>query len=77
MSNTAAQVIEAALRDIQPMLAAAGRSIAIRETSDTSCVIELTGFCGDCACSESYKHGIAELLREHAPQIVDIRFVEA
>jgi Fe-S cluster biogenesis protein NfuA len=70
-------VIESALSDLQPMLAAAGRNIRIKESTDTSCVIELSGFCGDCACTQSYMEGIQELLNEKAPQITNIQFVTA
>ena len=70
-------IIEAALSDLKPMLAAAGRDIKIKEATESSCIIELSGFCGDCACTQSYMEGIQELLNEKAPQIVDIQFIQA
>lgn len=70
-------LLETALFDIEPMLRAAGRSIAVKEASDDRCVIELKGFCGDCACSSSYMEGIEELVREKIPSIKDIQFVQA
>lgn len=70
-------ILEKALEDIQPMLVSAGRSIRITEADDISCTIELTGFCGGCACTENYTSGIEEVLREKAPGIKDIRFIQA
>lgn len=70
-------IIESALADIRPMLAAAGRSIRIKEATENSCVIELAGFCGDCNCTQSYMEGIQELLNEKAPQITNIQFISA
>lgn len=70
------ELLENALEDVRPMLQAAGRAIAVKEVTDTSCVIELNGFCGECACTESYQEGIQEIIREHAPQIQTITFIK-
>lgn len=70
-------LIESALTDVEPMLRAAGRSIAVKEANNERCVIELKGFCGDCACSSSYMEGIEELVREKIPSIKEIEFVQA
>ncbi len=64
------------LTDLKPMLDAAGRSIRVLEAGETSCKIELAGFCGDCACTASYVEGIQEILAEKAPQIKDIEFIQ-
>ncbi len=69
-------VIESALTDVEPMLRAAGRSVNVTEASDDRCVIELKGFCGDCACSASYMEGIEEVVREKLPAMKDIQFVQ-
>ncbi len=70
-------LIESALVDVEPMLRAAGRSVAVKEASDTHCVVELKGFCGDCACSGSYMEGIQDLVREKIPSIKNIEFVQS
>lgn len=66
--------IEDALKDIAPMLAAAGRSVRVVSASERECAIELKGFCGGCACVDSYKEGITELVREKAPMIEIVSF---
>jgi Fe-S cluster biogenesis protein NfuA len=68
------KIILEALVDIQPMLTAAGRSIEVKEANESSCVIVLKGFCGDCACSSSYMEGIEELLQSKMPEMKEIRF---
>lgn len=70
-------VVESALTDIGPMLRAAGRSVSVKEASDDRCVIELKGFCGDCACSGSYMEGIEAILREKMLNVKDIQFVQS
>jgi Fe-S cluster biogenesis protein NfuA len=70
------QALEQTLSDLKPMLDSAGRSIRVLEADDTSCKIELAGFCGDCACTASYAEGIQEILAEKAPQITKVRFVQ-
>lgn len=66
-----------ALAGIKPLLAASGRTVSVREVSADRCVIELSGFCEGCSCSESYKEGIQDLVREHAPEIKEIEFINA
>lgn len=67
-------LIEQALEDVRPMLKSAGRDIVVKDVTGDACVIELSGFCGDCACTDSYTEGIAEIIREQAPQIQNIQF---
>lgn len=75
---TLSEIIEFGFADMRPMLEAKGRSITVKNASDDSCVIELTGFCqGGCACTESYMGGIEELIREKAPSIKTIEFVQS
>jgi Fe-S cluster biogenesis protein NfuA len=76
MSNVQTLLTDA-LADIKPMLAASGRAVAIKDVSDTRCVIELTGFCESCSCSESYKAGIEDLGRAYAPEMREIEFIQA
>lgn len=66
-----------ALAGIKPLLAASGRAVLIKEVSSDRCVIELSGFCEGCSCSESYKEGIQDLVREHAPEIKEVEFIHA
>jgi Fe-S cluster biogenesis protein NfuA len=70
-------LIESALADVEPMLKAAGRSVTVTEASNDRCVVELKGFCGDCACSGSYMEGIEDLVREKIPSIKNIEFVQS
>lgn len=69
-------ILEEALRDIEPMLRAGGRSIRLADVNESSCTIELSGFCGGCACTDNYTAGIEELLREKAPNVREIRFIQ-
>ena len=71
---TIQETITASLADVAPMLAAAGRSVHVLSANDTECSIELRGFCGDCACVDSYKEGIEALVREQAPTIQSVTF---
>jgi Fe-S cluster biogenesis protein NfuA len=70
-------LIESALADVEPMLKAAGRSVTVTEASNDRCVVELKGFCGDCACSTSYMEGIEDIVREKLPSIKNIEFVQS
>ncbi len=72
--QTIQATIEDSLKDIAPMLAAAGRSVHVLSATETDCSIELRGFCGDCACVDSYKEGIEGLVREKAPSIQSVTF---
>ena len=72
--QTIQATIEDSLQDIAPMLAAAGRSVHVLSATETDCAIELRGFCGDCACVDSYKEGIEGLVREKAPNIQTVTF---
>jgi Fe-S cluster biogenesis protein NfuA len=72
--QTIQATIEDSLKDISPMLAAAGRSVHVLSANETECAIELRGFCGDCACVDSYKEGIEVLVREKVPNIQSVSF---
>lgn len=73
-NNQIRSIIEESLQDLAPMLATAGRAVRVVSASDSECAIELKGFCGDCACVDSYKEGIEELVREKAPTIQSVTF---
>lgn len=73
-NQTIQATIEDSVKDLAPMLAAAGRAVRVVSVNDTECVIELKGFCGDCACVDSYKEGIEGLVREKAPSIESVLF---
>jgi Fe-S cluster biogenesis protein NfuA len=75
--NNVQATIEDSLKDLAPMLAAAGRSVHVLSATDAACAIELHGFCGDCACVDSYKEGIEGLVREKAPNIQTVTFTTA
>lgn len=70
------EALQETLADLKPMLDSAGRAIRVLESDETSCKIELAGFCGDCACTASYAEGIQDILSEKAPQITTVRFVQ-
>lgn len=76
-NNQIQSTIEESLQDLAPMLAAAGRAVRVVSATDTECAIELKGFCGDCACVDSYKEGIEGLVREKAPTIQSVTFTTA
>lgn len=68
--------IQEALAGIEPMLRSAGRAIEIVDADEAACTVKLTGFCGGCACSDSYKEGIQELVEAKAPG-TKVTFIEA
>ncbi len=70
------EALQETLAGLKPMLDAAGRSIRIADASDTSCTIELAGFCGDCACTHSYIEGIQEILAEKTPELKEVKFIQ-
>lgn len=70
-------ILDSVLAELAPVLKAAGREINIKEADETSCTIELVGFCGDCACTSSYIEGIQELLEAKAPQMKEIKFIQS
>lgn len=72
----AQEALSEVLAELKPMLDAAGRSIRVLESTDDACRIELVGFCGGCACSDSYKDGLKEILADKAPQIKEVQFIE-
>jgi len=72
--NNVQITIEDSLKDVAPMLAAAGRSVHVLKATETECAIELRGFCGDCACVDSYKEGIENLVHEKVPTIQSVTF---
>lgn len=73
-NNQIQSTVEESLQDFAPMLAVAGRAVRVVSATDTECAIELKGFCGDCACVDSYKEGIEGLVREKVPTIQSVTF---
>jgi len=70
------ELIDTAFADMKPMLAMKGREIKVVRADDAACTIELVGFCnGGCACTQSYKEEIEELIREKMPTVKTIEFV--
>jgi len=71
------EALKETLEGLKPMLTAAGREINVMDATDTSCIIELKGFCDGCACTSSYTEGIQEILADKAPQVTDIKFIQS
>jgi Fe-S cluster biogenesis protein NfuA len=72
----ATEALQETLAGLKPMLDAAGREICVKDDTGESCVIELKGFCGDCACTASYAEGIQEILAEKAPNL-KVKFIQS
>ncbi|KKW32952.1 MAG: hypothetical protein UY77_C0009G0020 [Candidatus Uhrbacteria bacterium GW2011_GWA2_53_10] len=68
--------IEEGIAHLKPILASAGRAIDVVEVATPKAVIRLSGFCGGCACSDSYKQGLRDLIAERCPELTDISFIE-
>ena len=71
------EVLDSVLAELQPVLETAGRKIVLKEANEHSCTIELVGFCGACACTDSYMEGLQERLAEKAPEVKDITFIQS
>ena len=71
------EALKDTLEGLKPMLDAADREINIMSATDTSCIIELKGFCEGCDCTQNYVEGIQEILAEKAPQVKDITFIQS
>jgi len=68
--------LEKRLEHLKPILASGGRSIEVLSAEGTEASFLLQGFCGGCACSQSYKEGIMDLVKETCPEINNISFEE-
>ena len=62
-------LVDEALRDVRPLLADAGRAITVTDAAADRVRLRLDGFCSGCACGDSYKDGLRELLAEKAPGV--------
>ena len=67
--NDLQQSVEALLVDIKPLLAQNGRDIVLLDANDEKARFRLVGFCGNCACGDSYKEGIREMVEEKFPNL--------
>jgi Fe-S cluster biogenesis protein NfuA len=65
------------LASLKPVLDSAGRAIEIVSFDTPMIVFRLSGFCGGCECSGSYKEGLQDLVAEHCPEFSVIEFIEA
>ena len=70
------QQLEEQLTGLKPVLDSAGRAIEIVSADTPKIVFKLTGFCGGCACSSSYKEGLQDLVSEHCPEYSVVEFIE-
>ncbi len=70
------ELLEKRLESLKPILASAGRSIDILSVETPKATFRLSGFCGGCACSTSYREGIEDLVKETCPEITEINFEE-
>lgn len=68
--------LESQLASLKPVLDSAKRAIEVVERDGSKIVFKLTGFCGGCACSSSYKDGLQDLVAEHCPEYTAVEFVE-
>ncbi len=65
------------LATLKPVLDSAGRSIEILECNAPKIVFKITGFCGGCECSGSYKEGLQDLVEDHCPEYSVVEFQES
>ncbi len=70
------EILQEQLDSLKPVLATAGRSIEILSAVGETITFKITGFCGGCECSGSYKEGLQDLVREHCPEYVNVEFIE-
>ena len=70
------ELLEKRLEHLKPILASAGRSIEVVSVDSPNATFRLSGFCGGCDCSSSYKDGIKDLVQETCPDITEINFEE-
>lgn len=70
------ELLEKRLEHLRPILASAGRSIEVLLVEVPNASFRLSGFCGGCECSSSYKEGIIDLVKETCPEITEITFEE-
>ncbi|MBI4598968.1 NifU family protein [Candidatus Uhrbacteria bacterium] len=73
---TSKELIEETLAPLRPILAEAGKALEIVSCEPPRVVVKLSGFCGGCECSGSYREGLMDLVFEKCPDIEEIEFVE-
>jgi Fe-S cluster biogenesis protein NfuA len=64
------------LASLKPVLDSAGRAIEVVAYDAPKIVFKLSGFCGGCECSGSYKAGLQDLVAEHCPEFIEVEFIE-
>lgn len=69
--------LHAQLATLKPVLDSANRSIEIASAEAPTIVFKISGFCGGCECSGSYKEGLQDLVKEHCPEMENVEFIEA
>lgn len=62
--NSMEEQIQAILASLKPMLATHGKDIRVVEANGRKVKLSLTGFCGDCGCSQDYVDGLKDMLAE-------------
>ena len=72
----AIEKLHAQLATLKPVLDSAGRAIEIVSADAPTIVFKITGFCGGCECSGSYKEGLQDLVAEHCPEMTVVEFIE-
>lgn len=65
------------LAAIKPVLDSAERAIEVATKEGSRIVFRLSGFCGGCGCSESYKDGLRDLVSRHCPEYTEVEFIES
>ncbi len=70
------EILEKRLEHLKPILASAGRSIEVISIASPVVTFRLSGFCGGCQCSSSYKEGLHDLAQEVCPELTEIIFEE-
>lgn len=68
--------LHAQLATLKPVLDSANRAIEIVSAEAPTIVFKITGFCGGCECSGSYKEGLQDLVREHCGEYTVVEFIE-
>jgi Fe-S cluster biogenesis protein NfuA len=70
------EALQEQLDSLKPVLDSAERSIEIVSSDAPTIVFRLSGFCGGCACSSSYREGLQDLVAEHCPEFTAVEFIE-
>lgn len=70
------EILQEQLDGLKPVLDTAGRAIVILKAEGETITFKISGFCGGCECSGSYKEGLQDLVREHCPEYAIVEFIE-